>query len=121
MAAWHLIFQEGDLPISVGRADGRVEEPPAGLTRYVELAHGAWSRDPAIRPLAVEAVEWPRLCHVARTDCHGTLHYVEHITGDQYASDTGEILHPAGWQCDRCGRAEVGGLSAWTSAVNEPE
>ena len=37
MTTWHLIFQEDELPISVGRADGVQQAPPPGLVRYIEL------------------------------------------------------------------------------------
>ena len=110
---WHLTFQQDDLPTSMARADRVPAEPPAGLIAYVELAHGAWTLSPASSPLGIEAIEWPRRCNwIGVTDCPGTLVYVSSIGADTYRSASGEIIDPAGWECDTCGRAEVGGLGA---------
>lgn len=96
MAEWHLTFQQHGLPVSVARADGVPEVPPEGLVRYIELAYGAWTIDPPTRSLAVEAVDWPKPCDaLGMVRCNGTLRYVA-----------------TGWECEICGRAEVGGLGA---------
>ena len=76
MITWHLIFQEDQLPISVGRADGVHRTPPPGLVRYIELAHGAWALEPATKPLGMEGVEWPKPCvGTDVTSCAGAMSY----------------------------------------------
>ena len=110
---WHLIFQSEGLPISVGRADGVRGEPPAGLIRYVELAHGVWTTDPATNPSGTEGVEWPKLCVWKDViGCDGAMAYVEHVT--KPVMWLGEKTYPAGWQCDSCGNEQVGGFSCLT-------
>ncbi len=118
---WHLIFQQDELPISVVRFDGVREAPPAGLLRYVELAHGAWTLEPATKPLGVEGVEWPRPCVWGTvTGCRGAMTYVEHVTSAVMMAETGETLHPAGWQCKTCGAEDVNGFSVLTTDVPRP-
>jgi hypothetical protein len=53
MSTWLLTFQEDGLPIAVRRDDGVSERPPPGLVGYVELAHGAWTLEPATKPLGI--------------------------------------------------------------------
>jgi hypothetical protein len=112
MTEWHLTFQEGDLPISIARSDGAREMPPNGVINYVELAHGRWTLEPASRPVGVLVVEWPKRCDPEGwIGCDGTMEFVAHVRDDNIYED-GEQVHPAGWQCLVCSRAEVGGLSA---------
>jgi len=122
MATWHLIYQQGDLPTSVVRADGVSEVPPAGLIRYLELADGRggpWTTEPATDPLAIEAVEWPHPCVWAEvTGCTGTMVFVEHI--NELIVMNGEPCHPSGWQCELCGKNEVGGFAVLTSEWQDP-
>lgn len=109
MATWHLIFQRDELPISLVRADGVRETPPPGLIRYVELARGAWTLEPATAPSGIEAVEWPRPCV---WNCGGTMAYVEHVAKPVFMGESGQSSYPSGWQCDTCKCEEVGGFSA---------
>jgi len=119
MTTWHLIFQEDQLPISVGRADGVQQAPPPGLVRYIELAHGAWTLEPATKPIGMEGVEWPKPCvWTAVTGCTGAMSYVEHVKKPIVMA--GEVIHPAGWQCDSCGCEEVSGFSTLTLEWDEP-
>jgi hypothetical protein len=116
MTMWNLVFQKGDLPTSIGREDGLLEDPPAGLIRYVELAHGAWTTSPATQPSGMEGVEWPTPCVWREvTGCGGAMVYVEHVAQSVILAATGERTHPAGWQCETCGRESVGGFSVLTA------
>jgi len=118
MPEWHLIFQRDGLPISLGRDDGTHEVPPPGLTKYVELAHGAWTLEPATAPAWMSGVEWPRPCVWRESHgCLGAMVYVEHSRSPVTMAQTGEILHPACWQCDTCGNEEVDGFSVRTDDV----
>jgi hypothetical protein len=111
---WHLIFQSGDLPISVRREDGVAEDPPPGLIRYIELSYGAWTVSPATQPQGIEGVEWPNPCVWRNvTGCQGSMVYVDHVV-KQVTMATGEKIHPAGWQCDTCGSETVFGFSSMT-------
>ena len=119
---WHLVFQKGDLPISVRRADGQPQEPPAGLIRYVELAHGRWTTSAATQPLGIEGVEWPRPCVWREvTGCEGAMAYVEHVKTPVITGATGEVSHPSGWQCEVCGNEEIGGISVLTTETRHSE
>lgn len=110
---WHLTFQLDGLPISVRRADELPEDPPPGLIRYVELAHGAWTTVPATAPIGTEGVEWPRPCVWKDViGCRGSMAYVEHVT--KPVIWLGEKTYPAGWQCDSCANEEVGGFGSLT-------
>jgi hypothetical protein len=115
MASWHLIHQNGDLPVSVGRDDGVSETPPAGLIRYIEMAYGAWTLEPATDPLGMEGIDWPQPCMWRDvTGCAGTLTYVEHVSAPVLMAETGETVYPAGWQCDVCGNTGGPGLHSLT-------
>lgn len=113
MTRWHLTFQNDGLPVAVSRDDGSREMPPPGVVRYIELAHGAWTLEPATKPLAIEVVEWPKPCVVGLwTRCPGTMSYVEHVKDSTFMSETGQTVNPPGWRCDTCGFEESGGLGA---------
>ena len=121
MSMWHLTFQDDGLPIAVSRADGSKEVPPPGLVRYIELARGAWTLEPATKPLGLEGVEWPKPCvWTAVTGCAGTMSYVEHVKQPIVMAETGEITHPPGWQCDTCGSDDVNGFSTLSWEWQEP-
>ena len=121
MSMWLLTFQDDGLPIAVGRNDGVKEVPPPGLVRYIELARGAWTLEPATKPLGVEGVEWPKPCvWRAVTGCAGAMLYVEHVKKPIILAKTGEITYPAGWQCDTCGSEEVDGFSTLTREWRDP-
>ena len=116
MTTWHLIFQRDELPISVVRADGVRETPPQGVIRYVELARGAWTLEPATAPLGIESIEWPKACVWREvTGCQGAMVYVEHVISPIVLAETGETTYPAGWKCDTCGAEEVQGFSVLTT------
>ena len=121
MTTWHLVFQPDGQPVSVVRADGQQEEPPAGLIRYVELAFGAWTTEAAKNPSGIASEDWPRPCMWRDvTGCTGTTHYVDHVVKPIIIDATGETVYPAGWQCDTCGGEETGGLSVMTQEWTEP-
>jgi hypothetical protein len=101
MPRWKLVYQHDNLPLSVSREDGSTEEPPAGLIRYLEIAHGAWTMLPATRPIATGAVDWPQSC--PRTACPGPVNYVEHLSSPAFMVETGETIYPHGWKCEACG------------------
>ena len=84
-----------------------MEGPPAGLVRYFELAHGAWTMLPATRPIATEVVDWPQRC--SRPGCPGQMNYVEHLSSPAFTVETGETTYPHGWKCDTCGLEAGGG------------
>ena len=112
MSIWHLTFQAGARPTAISRDNGASEAPPPGLVRYVELAHGPWTLEAATDPLGTEVVEWPRLCVWRQVNgCPGTMLYVQQVRRPIVLETTGQITHPAGWQCDTCDGEEVGGLS----------
>lgn len=112
MSIWHLTFQAGGRPVAISRDNGAPEQPPPGLARYVELAHGPWTAGPATDPLGTEYVEWPRFCvWREQSGCPGTMSYVEHVRRPVVYEPTGQITHPAGWQCDTCDAEEVGGVT----------
>jgi hypothetical protein len=117
---WNLVFQLDGLPISVCRADGVVDEPPAGLIRYVELSYGSWTTARAIDPSGTQQVEWPRQCILKELiGCKGETAYIARVTKPILTS-TGEKTYPAGWRCDTCGNEEAGGLSSLTIDWVEP-
>jgi hypothetical protein len=100
MAKWKLVYQDGELPVSVSREDGGTNGPPSGLVRYFEIAHGPWTMLPATKPIAMGSVEWPQSC--PRTRCPGPLNYVEHLSITAFMAETGETIHPHGWKCETC-------------------
>jgi hypothetical protein len=100
MTTWRVIFQEGDLPISVSRTDGVTDGPPSGLVRYFEIAFGSWTMAPVTKSIAHALVEYPRLCPEVR--CPGSFVYVEHLSVTAL-NEEGRSFHPHGWQCDVCG------------------
>jgi hypothetical protein len=112
MTMWHLTFQHGKKPVSVSRADGVAEPPPAGVIRYVELEYGAWTLEPAETPVGMEGVEWPRECIFKDfLNCPGFMTYVEHVPKPVTMAQTGERVYPHGWVCDACGNQEVWGMA----------
>ena len=121
MCMWLLTFQDDGLPIAVGKNDGAREIPPPGLVQYIELARGAWTIEPAAKPLGVEGGEQPKPCvWRAVTGCAGAMPYVEHVKKPIILAQIREITHPAGWQCDTCGCEEVDGFSSLTWEWREP-
>ena len=93
MSEWHLTFQEDGLPISIARADGAREWPPDGVAEYIELAHGAWTLEPATQPVGVMRVDWPKLCEPEGIlGCPGTMRYVARVS-ETFFDENGVEIH----------------------------
>jgi hypothetical protein len=90
--------------------DGGTEAPPPDLADYIERAFGPWTFDPPTRPLAVQGIDWPKLCDPEGfTGCPGTMSYVDKVP---IQMATGEEKLTPGWRCDSCGQIDIDGLRA---------